>query len=87
MFGVWSKDPLRSIGACFPIVSAVGILHVWRRIGWSTEGSLWGLLPIAASGVMALQYLSVCLSVFPRTHVTRHTFLAIAAAPLHESGG
>ena len=40
---LWSSDPLRSIGAFFPLLSLLGVLAAWRRLGWATEGTWWGL--------------------------------------------
>jgi exosortase J len=44
---MWLSDPLRVIGAAFPFISLAGVIAVWRRLGWSDDGSFWGLLPIA----------------------------------------
>jgi exosortase J len=42
----WTTDALRSIGMFFPIISVALTLHVWRRLGWETHGTWWGLLPL-----------------------------------------
>jgi exosortase J len=47
MAQMWLSDPLRVIGAAFPLITLVGVLAAWRRLGWSDDGSLWGLVPIA----------------------------------------
>ncbi len=44
---LWSTDPLRSIGAAFPLISFVGVLSAWRRLDWRQEGNWWGL-PVVA---------------------------------------
>ena len=49
----WANDPLRSIGAIFPLVACIGVVAAWRRIGWSRNGSFWGLLPVALSVLLA----------------------------------
>lgn len=48
---LWRTDPLKSIGACVPWVSALLILRAWRALGWELDGSWWGmaiLLPTVA---------------------------------------
>jgi exosortase J len=78
---LWSHDPLRSIGMWFPLVSLVGVVRAWRRLGWTLEGTWWGLVPIAVSVPIAhmvttrLPYLYIyghelgvaklCLPIFP----------------------
>ena len=49
----WATDPLRSIGAFFPLVACVGVLSAWRRLGWSRNGSFWGLLLVGISILLA----------------------------------
>jgi exosortase J len=49
MARVWASDPLRSVGAIFPVVSLIGVVAAWRRLGWRLDGSFWGLLPVALS--------------------------------------
>jgi exosortase J len=51
--GLWLTDPLRVIGAAFPWISLLGVLAAWRRLGWTDNGSLWGLVPIALSIVLS----------------------------------
>jgi exosortase J len=46
---VWASDPLRFIGATFPLISLVGVLAAWQRLGWRLDGRLLGLMPIALS--------------------------------------
>jgi len=53
MCHLWSTDPLRSIGAAFPLVACVGVLVAWRRLGWCQDGSILALLPVALSMVLA----------------------------------
>ena len=50
---LWATDPLRSIGAVFPLVACVGVLAAWRRLGWRMNGSSWALLPVALSILLA----------------------------------
>jgi exosortase J len=53
MCRLWSTDPLRSIGAVFPLVACVGVLAAWRRLGWSVSGTFWALPLIAFSILLA----------------------------------
>ncbi|SNS75091.1 exosortase J [Granulicella rosea] len=46
---LWSEDPLRSIGAIFPIIALLLVLWRWRRLQFRGRGSYWGLLLIALS--------------------------------------
>lgn len=46
LWDIWTTDALRSIGIYFPIVSIVLILRVWRQLGWETQGTWWGVLPL-----------------------------------------
>jgi exosortase J len=55
---IWANDSLRVIGAAFPFISFAGVLAALRRLGWRTEGSLWGLLPVAAA-LQLVQSLSI----------------------------
>jgi exosortase J len=50
---LWTTDPLRSIGAVFPLVACAGVLAAWRRLGWSTRGTFWGLPVVALSILLA----------------------------------
>jgi exosortase J len=51
MYYLWSTDPLRSIGAIFPLVACVGVLAAWRRLGWSMNGTFWAL-PLTAISIL-----------------------------------
>jgi exosortase J len=53
MYALWATDPLRSIGAVFPLVTCVGVLAVWRRFGWSMNGTFWALPLVALSILLA----------------------------------
>lgn len=53
MYRLWSTDPLRSIGAIFPLVACVGVLAAWRRLGWSMNGTFWALPLIVFSILFA----------------------------------
>jgi len=48
---MWISDPLCSIGAAFPLVALAGTLVAWRRIGWSMNGTFWGV-PVLALGIL-----------------------------------
>jgi exosortase J len=37
------------IGSAFPAVSFLGVISVWRRLGWDFRGTFWGLLPLAVA--------------------------------------
>jgi exosortase J len=50
---IWLNDPLRSIGAVFPLIALAGIMVAWRRIGWTMNGTFWGLPVLALSLVLA----------------------------------
>jgi len=50
---LWLNDPLRAIGAVFPLIAFAGTLAAWRRIGWSMNGSFWGLPVLALSILLA----------------------------------
>ena len=52
LYGLWTTDPLKSIGGLIPIVSFVLILRAWRALGWELEGSWWGLVLLALTVVM-----------------------------------
>jgi exosortase J len=43
LWGVWTDDPLRSIGIFIPPVSIVLTLRAWKQNGWERRGSWWGL--------------------------------------------
>ncbi len=51
LWGLWTTDPLKSIGGLIPIVSFVLILRAWRSIGWEMDGAWWGLLLLAVTVV------------------------------------
>jgi exosortase J len=44
LWGIWTTDPLRSIGMLILPASLVLVLRVWRQNGWELRGSWWGLL-------------------------------------------
>ena len=58
---LWSSDPLRSIGAFFPVLSLLGVLAAWRRLGWRTAGSPWGfaltLFAMAGASLFSARFL------------------------------
>lgn len=53
MCHLWATDPLRSIGAAFPLVACVGVLAAWCRLDWRMNGTSWALLPVALSILLA----------------------------------
>jgi len=53
MFRIWATDPLRSIGAIFPLVACVGVLAGWRRLNWKMNGTFWALPLVALSILLA----------------------------------
>ncbi len=50
---IWTTDPLRSIGMCFPIVSIVLIVRAWRQLCWESRGTWWGVLPLLYAVIMS----------------------------------
>jgi exosortase J len=73
MCHMWLNDPLRAIGAIFPLISFAGTLVAWRRIGWSMNGSLWGL-PVLALSIL-LARITTSLMVALRVHQQNITML------------
>jgi exosortase J len=53
MCRLWATDPLRSIGAVFPLVACLGVLSVWRRQDWSMNGTFWALPLVGLSILLA----------------------------------
>ena len=53
MYLLWTTDPLRSIGAVFPLVACVGVVAAWRRLGWCMNGTFWALPLVAFSILLA----------------------------------
>ena len=49
LWTMWMTDPLKSIGGLIPIVSIVLILRVWRSLGWTLQGTWWGLALLAGT--------------------------------------
>lgn len=49
LWTMWMADPLKSIGALIPIASFILILRVWRSMGWTLQGTWWGLAVLAAT--------------------------------------
>jgi len=47
LWGVWTTDPLRSIGIIILPTSMVLIIRLWRQSGWELRGSWWGLVLVA----------------------------------------
>lgn len=64
LWDLWTKDALKSIGMLVPIVSLILILRVWREIGWSMNGTWWGLaLLLLTSAIVHLREQSVLVLV------------------------
>lgn len=61
---LWSNDPLRSIGMFFPAISLVGVCAVWRKLGWRTGGTWWGLAPILLAMAGARLFSAFTLQTF-----------------------
>ncbi len=61
---LWSVDPLRSIGAFFPLLSLLGVLAAWRKLGWTTDGNRWGLALILFGIASASLFSAPMLLVF-----------------------
>ncbi|MDP9049537.1 MAG: exosortase J, partial [Acidobacteriota bacterium] len=53
LWNLWTTDALKSIGMVIPVVSLALILRVWRRLGWETEGTWWGLVLLTITSVVA----------------------------------
>jgi len=59
---LWVGDPLRSIGGLVPIMSVALIVREWRRLGWESRPTWWGLVPLFLSAVaLAVRPLAVTL--------------------------
>ncbi len=58
MCHLWATDPLRSIGAVFPLVACWGVLAAWRRLGWGMSGTFWAL-PIIASSILLARAIAI----------------------------
>jgi exosortase J len=52
LWGLWTTDPLKSIGGLIPVVSLVLILRAWRSLGWEMRGTWWGLVIVAVTIAM-----------------------------------
>jgi exosortase J len=44
LWGIWTTDPLRSIGMLIVPLSLMLVLRVWRQLNWELRGSWWGLI-------------------------------------------
>ncbi len=53
----WSSDPLRSIGAFFPLLALMGVLAAWRRLHWQAAGTDWGA-PLVLAAMLAASLFS-----------------------------
>jgi exosortase/archaeosortase family protein len=52
LWTLWTTDALKSIGMFIPLVSFVLVLRAWRSLGWTMEGSWWGLVILAVTTVV-----------------------------------
>ena len=57
-YRLWSNDALRSIGMIFPVLTLLGVLAAWRRLGWAAQGSWWGF-PLIALSIPLARFVSV----------------------------
>ena len=73
LWGLWTTDPLKSIGGLIPIVSLVLILRAWQGIGWRMRGTWWGLAILA--GIIAL------------VHLRDHAIIEFVFSPAWSIGG
>ncbi len=53
LWGIWTTDPLRSIGLLIPPASIALTLRVWRQHRWVLHGTWWGILVIAVAYFMS----------------------------------
>jgi exosortase J len=44
LWGIWTTDPLRSIGMLIVPASIVLVLRAWRQLNWELCGTWWGLI-------------------------------------------
>ena len=47
LYGLWTQDPLKSIGSFVPLVSLLLVLRAWRSLGWQMHGTWWGFALLA----------------------------------------
>ena len=59
---IWVTDPLRSIGAVFPLVACIGVLAAWRRLGWCMDGTFWAL-PLVALSILRAQAIASAFAI------------------------
>lgn len=82
LWSMWHDDALKSIGGLVPLVSALLILRVWRTLGWTLEGSWWGLAILAATiGLVHLREVAVMeLVLSPSWSIFLPPYSAVAVA-------
>lgn len=49
LWHTWLNEPLKSIGAIVPVTCLLLILRAWKKIGWQTNGTWWGVAVIAVA--------------------------------------
>jgi hypothetical protein len=80
----WTTDALKSIGMVVPLVSLILILRVWKKLGWRTEGTWWGLalLLITAAVALVQQQVFLIMALSPRwyTPMPPSSFMLFAYA-------
>jgi exosortase J len=85
LWGIWTSDPLRSIGMFILPIGIVLILRVWRDQGWEMCGSWWGVLPIVLSFAPTIS--SQDLTFFWTTHGVRINFIPSVVPIVLYAGG
>lgn len=67
----WTGDALKSVGMFVPPVAFILILRAWRSIGWTAQGTWWGLALILVNAAIGwIQLHSILLLVFSRHWTT-----------------
>ena len=61
LWGVWTTDPLRSIGLLIPPASIALTLGVWRQDRWELHGTWWGIPVVALAYSMSWLRLNAML--------------------------
>lgn len=53
LWGMWTGDPLRSIGIFIFLAGLILILLAWRQMDWELRGTWWGLLPVTLAFLLS----------------------------------
>ncbi len=67
LWGLWTTDPLKSIGGLIPLVSLALILRAWHSLRWEMDGTWWGLAIVAVTIALV--------------HVRDHAILELVLTP------